>query len=136
MKKWICALLLAALLLAPAALAATIIEATMVYEDDDGNRVEQSVTSRELLGEIQEILAEAKRNPVAEIHHTMNSTLMCVTEDDVVDFAVATDGSAFIIDNTTEKPYAVGADDMDRLWEIFDEVNAGMGIEAEDAFAW
>ena len=34
----------------------------------------------------------------------------------------------------TEQAYAVNADDMDRLWEIYDLVNAGMGIEADEAF--
>ena len=47
---------------------------------------------------------------------------------------MATDGSAFIVDNATEQTYAVNADDMDRLWEIFDQVDAGKGLEAEEAF--
>ena len=135
MRKWLCALLAAALLAMPvSALAAGITEATLIYEDYDEVHVQQTVTDKALLKEIQAILARAKQNPVDEVDHTMNCTLMCVTTGDILDFAVATDGSAFIIDNASEQTYAVNADDMDRLWEIYDKVDAGKGIEAETAF--
>ena len=135
MKKLICALLLAALLALPvSALAAAITEATLIYEDYDGDHVQQTVTDQALLAEIQAILARAKKNPVGAIEHTMNCTLMCVTDSDIVDFAVATDGSAFVVNNATEQAYAVNADDMDRLWAIYDRVDAGKGIEADEAF--
>lgn len=134
MKKWLCALLVAALLAAGSALAAGITEATLIYEDYDGAHVQQTVSDAALLKELQQILARAKKNPVGEVEHTMNCTLMCITNEDILDFAVATDGSAFIVDNATEQTYAVNADDMDRLWEIYDQVNAGLGVEADEAF--
>ena len=133
-KKTLCALLLCALLM-PAALAATITEATLVYEDEDSIQVQQTLTDPALLSELETILAAAHKNPVdLNGEHTMNCTLMCVTAEDIFDFACATDGSAFITDNATETTYAVDADDMDRLWEMFSEVKTGMGIEAADAF--
>lgn len=135
MKRMICALLLAALLAMPiSALADDIREATLIYEDYDGAHVQQTVSDKALLAEIQEILARAKQNPVGSIDHTMNSTLMCVTDNDIVDFSVATDGSAFIVNNANEQAYAMNADDMDRLWEIYDQVDAGKGVEADAAF--
>lgn len=135
MKKWLCALLLAALLALPvAALAAGVTEATLIYEDYDEQHVQQTISDAATLKEIQAILSRAKKNPVDSVEHTMNCTLMCVTDADILDFAVATDGSAFIVDNATEQTYAVNADDMDRLWEIFDQVDAGKGLEADEAF--
>ena len=135
MKKRICALMLAALLAMTApALADAINEATLIYEDYDGNHAQQTITDRILLEEIQAILSRARQNPVEDIEHTMNSTLMCVTDSDIIDFSVATDGSAFIINNATEQAYAVNADDMDRLWAIYDQVDASKGIEADEAF--
>lgn len=135
MKKWICALLLAALLLTPTALAAVITEATMVYEEEDNLQTQQTVTDAALLSELEGMLQTARQNPVSsDGEHSMNCTLLCMTAEDILDFAVATDGSAFITDNATEITYAVDANDMDRLWEIFGEVKAGMGVEAADAF--
>ena len=135
-RKALCALLVAALLLLPAAaLAASITEATMIYEDEDGFQTQQTVSDPALLSELEGILLRARENPVSmDGEHTMNCTLMCVTDVDILDFACSTDGSAFITDNATEVTYAVDAGDMDRLWAIFSEVKAGMGIEAADAF--
>ena len=135
-RKGICALLIAALLLLPAAaLAATISEATMIYEDEDNFQSQQTVSDPALLAELERILRGAHENPVnVDGEHTMNCTLLCVTETDIIDFACSTDGSAFITDNASEITYAVDANDMDRLWVIFSEVKAGMGIEAADAF--
>lgn len=135
-RKALCALLAAALLLLPAAaLAAGINEATMVYEDEDNFQAQQTISDAALLTELERILMSARENPVnIDGEHTMNCTLMCVTDTDIIDFACSTDGSAFITDNASETTYAVDAGDMDRLWQIFSEVKNGMGVEAADAF--
>ena len=137
MKKWICALLLAGLLaMTFGALAASkMTEATMIYEDYDGNRCEQTVVDDATLQELQDMLMRARKNSAELDNCTMNSTLFCrFGEDKVYDFAIATDGCPYMTDMGTDKTYRFSDADHDRLWEIFDLVQETMGYDAALVF--
>ena len=133
----ICALLLAALLAACAGAmaAAKMTEATMIYEDYDGNRCEQTVVDDDTLQELQDMLLRAKKNADELENCTMNSTLFCrFGEDQVYDFAIATDGCPYLVDNGANKTYKFSDADRQRLWEIFDLVQDTMGYDAALVF--
>jgi hypothetical protein len=137
MKKWICALLLVSLLATTyGALAASkMTEATMIYEDYDGNRCEQTVVDDATLQELQDMLMRAKKNSAELENCTMNSTLFCrFGEDKVYDFAIATDGCPYLTDMGAEKTYRFSDADHARLWEIFDLVQETMGYDAALVF--
>ena len=137
MKRLICALLLMSLLsVSPGALAAAkMTEATMIYEDYDGNRCEQTVVDDATLQELQDMLLRAKKNKGELENCTMNSTLFCrFGEDKVFDFAIATDGCPYLVDNAANKTYRFSDADRDRLWEIFDLVQDAMGYDAALVF--
>ena len=134
MKKLICALLAAALILAlgAGALAETRLgEVQMEYEDYDDNHVNQTEDDEAVLQEIEDMLRRAKKNPGELDGCTMNCTLLCTTKDgEIFDFAVATDGCAFIMERSTEQVYQLSEEDLNRLWEIFDLVYETMGFDA------
>lgn len=137
MKRLICALLLTALLAASlGALAeARMTEATMIYEDYDGQRCEQSVVDDATLQELQDMLIRAKKNRAELENCTMNSTLFCkFGEDKIYDFAIATDGCPYMTDNASNKTYRFSDADRERLWEIFDLVQDTMGYDAAMVF--
>ena len=137
MKKWICALLLVGLLAAAfGALAAPkMTEATMIYEDYDGNRCEQTVVDDATLQELQDMLMRARKNSAELENCTMNSTLFCrFGEDKVYDFAIATDGCPYMTDMGSDKTYRFSDADHERLWEIFDLVQDTMGYDASLVF--
>ena len=139
MKRIVCALLAAALLAtgASALAAAKLTEITMLYEDYDGNREEQTVVDEATLKELQDMLLRASRNPAELDGCTMNCTLLCTVDDgDIRDFAVATDGCPFITDSITGKTYRLEDADRDRLWEIFDLVQEVMGYDAAAVLNW
>lgn len=133
MKKLICALLVVCLAaLSAAALAESqLSEAQMIYEDYDENYVNQTEEDDAVLQEIEAMLKRAKKNPGELDGCTMNCTLLCTAKTgEIYDFAVATDGCAFIMDRSTEKVYALTEEDLNRLWEIFDLVYDTMGFDA------
>jgi hypothetical protein len=137
LKRLICLLLAVGLLLAcSGALAASkMTEATMIYEDYDGNRCEQTVVDDATLQELQDMLLRAKKNKGELENCTMNSTLFCrFGEDKVFDFAIATDGCPYLVDNAANKTYRFSDADRDRLWEIFDLVQDAMGYDAALVF--
>lgn len=137
MKRLICALLLASLLAgATGALAAAkMTDATMIYEDYDGNRCEQTVLDDATLQELQDILLRAKKNKAELENCTLNSTLYCrFGEDKLYDFAIATDGCPYLVDNAANKTYRMSDADQARLWEIFDLVQNAMGYDAALVF--
>ncbi len=137
MKRLICTLLLVGLLSASfgALAAAKMTEATMIYEDYDGNRCEQTVVDDATLQELQDMLMRAKKNKGELENCTMNSTLFCrFGEDKVFDFAIATDGCPYMTDNGSEKTYRFSDADQARLWEIFDLVQDAMGYDAALVF--
>ena len=137
MKRLICALLLMSLLsVSPGALAAAkMTEATMIYEDYDGNRCEQTVVDDPTLKELQEMLMRAKKNSAELENCTMNSTLFCkFGEEKLYDFAIATDGCPYLVDNGANKTYRFSEADQQRLWEIFDLVQDTMGYDAALVF--
>lgn len=137
LKRLICALLLTALLAASlGALAeARMTEATMIYEDYDGQRCEQTVVDDATLQELQDMLIRAKKNKAELENCTMNSTLFCkFGEDKIYDFAIATDGCPYMTDNASNKTYRFSDADQERLWEIFDLVQDTMGYDAAMVF--
>ena len=137
MKRWICVLLLVGLLAASTgALAATkMTEATMIYEDYDGQRCEQTVLETDTLEELEAMLLRAKKNKAELENCTMNSTLFCkFGEDKLYDFAIATDGCPYMTDNASNKTYRFTDEDHQRLWEIFDLVLDTMGYDASLVF--
>lgn len=140
MKRWICALLLAALMALPAtALAdqAKLKEVLMIYEDYDGNRAEQSVDDAATLKELEDMLVRARKNRAELENCTMNSSLFCMVESgEIFDFAVATDGCPYITDRNTDKTYRLTDEDQARLWEIFDLVQETMGYDASMVLNW
>ena len=140
MKRWICALLAIALLaLSVPALAAGsgLKEVIMVYEDNDGNRAEQTIDDEATLTELAEMLKRAKKNPGQLDGCTMNSTLFCVVPSgEIYDFAVATDGCPYITDMDNNKTYTLSEADQARLWEIFDLVQETMGYDANSVLNW
>ena len=137
MKRLICALLLMSLLsVSPGALAAAkMSEATMIYEDYGGNRCEQTVVDDPTLKELQDMLMRAKKNSAELENCTMNSTLFCkFGEEKLYDFAIATDGCPYLVDNGANKTYRFSEADQQRLWEIFDLVQDTMGYDAALVF--
>ncbi|MBR1821649.1 MAG: hypothetical protein IJ769_08510 [Clostridia bacterium] len=139
MKKLICALLALCLLaLSASALAeAKLSEVQMIYEDYDENYANQTVDDADTLQEIEAMLLRARRNPSEETAGTMNCTLLCTTRDGVIyDFAVATDGTPYIIDRENEKTYRLTDEDQARLWEIFDLIQDTMGYDAALVLDW
>ena len=140
MKKTICALLLALVVaLSAAALAdgARLTEAVMIYEDYDGNRAEQTIDDETTLTELEWILERTAENPAKLQSNTMNSTLLCMLPNgSIYDFAIATDGSGYITDMTTDKSYLMDAGDLERFWDIFDVIQQGMGYDASLVLDW
>ena len=137
MKRLICLMLAVCLLSAcfGALAASKMTEATMIYEDYDGNRCEQTVVDDGPLQELQDILLRAKKNKGELENCTMNSTLFCrFGEDKVFDFAIATDGCPYMVDNAANKTYRFSDADRERLWEIFDLVQDAMGYDAALVF--
>ena len=124
MKRLICLLLAVGLLLAcSGALAASkMTEATMIYEDYDGNRCEQTVVDDGTLQELQDMLLRAKKNKGELENCTMNSTLFCrFGEDRVFDFAIATDGCPYLVDNAANKTYQFSDAAADAATEAVEE---------------
>ena len=137
LKRLICAMLLVGLLAATvgALAAGRMTDATMIYEDYDGQRCEQTVVENDTLQELQDMLQRARKNKVDEVNTTMNCTLFCRFGDDkLFDFAIATDGSAYMSDMGTGSFYRFTDDDLERLWEIFDLVQETMGYDASMVF--
>ena len=135
MKKMIC-VVLAMLMLCVSAQAASLEKAWMEYEDYSGARAEQQVEGAETLQELEAILLRAKDNPDKLDGCTLNCTLFCMTSNgDIYDFACATDGCPFIQSRSDEKVYNLGVD-YQRFWEIFTDVQVGMGFDASDVFDW
>ena len=139
MKRLICALLLAGLLAASAsALAeAKLAEATMIYEDYDGNHSDWTVNDDGELKELVDMLTRAKKNKAQLENCTMNCTLLCkVDEENIIDFAVATDGCRYITDLDHDATYQLSEEDWDRLWELFEQVQEAMGYDASMVLDW
>ena len=137
MKRLICALLLIGLLAMASAQAAQLTEAIMIYEDYDGNRAEWTVSDEDELKALQDMLMRAKDNKATLENCTMNCTLVCKVDDDViVDFAVATDGCPYITDRNTDQTYRLTDEDQARLWEIFDQIQEAMGYDASVFMEW
>ncbi len=138
MKKALCALLaLAMLLTASATAAGRLAEALMIYEDYDGNRAEQTIDDAATLKEIESMLLRAAKHPAQLEGCTLNCTLFCLLPDgDIVDFAVATDGCPYIVNNIDGQVYALESADQQRLKEIFDVIYEGMGYDAADILNW
>ena len=133
MKRWMCALLALCLLaLGAGALAENQLkEVQMLYEDYDGHWASQTVDDEATVREIEAMLTRAHKNPGTLEGNTMNCTLLCTLKNgEIYDIAVATDGSLFITDMTTDKTYRLTEDDHARLWEIFDVVQEEMGYDA------
>ena len=139
MKRLICALLALCLAaLGTCALAEShLSEIQMIYEDYDGQAANETVTDPEVLEEIENMLLRARMNPTDPDGATMNCTLLCTNESgEIYDFAIATDGRAFVADLTTGKTYLLPEEDLDRLWEIFPLVYDAMGIDAAMFMDW
>ena len=138
MKRLISMLLLIGLLAASASAlaAAKLTEVTMIYEDYDGQRCEQTVVDTATLREVQDMLERAAKNSATLDNCTMNCTLLCKVGEKVYDFAVATDGCPFITDGRTDKTYRLTDEDQARLWEIFDLVQETMGYDAALVLGW
>ena len=133
MKRLICLMLAVGLLLScSGALAASkMTEATMIYEDYDGQRCEQTVLENHTLEELEDMLMRAKEHKAELENCTMNSTLFCkFGEDKIYDFAIATDGCPYMTELSTNKTYRFTDADHERLWEIFDLVLDTMGYDA------
>ncbi len=137
MKRLICALLAGLLALSASAMAAgKLTEVTMIYEDYDGQRCEQTVVDNATLKEIQDMLERAYNNKASLENCTMNSTLFCYVGDKIYDFAVATDGCPYITRLDSNVTYRLTDEDRDRLWEIFDLVQETMGYDAAQVLNW
>lgn len=135
-RKWICAALALMLMLLGAAQAATLEKAWMEYEDYSGARAEQSVESAGDLQKLEKILLRAKDNPAKLDGCTMNCTLFCMTTDgEIYDFACATDGCSFIQNRANDATYTLGVD-YQSFWDIFANIQEGMGFEASSVFDW
>ena len=137
MKRLICALLLVGLLAMAPAQAAELTEAIMIYEDYDGNRSEWTVSDDAELKELRDMLLRAKDNKATLENCTLNCTLMCkIDGENIIDFAVATDGCPSIVDRKTDQAYRLTDDDHARLWEIFDQIQEAMGYDASVFMEW
>ena len=137
MKRMIIALLIAALLAVsvPAMAAGALVEVIMIYEDYDGNRVEQTEVGEDALKEISQILLRSRNNEATLENCTMNCSLFCKRDDgEIYDFAVATDGCPYITDLQTNKTYRLSDSDLEKLWEYFDLVRDVMGYDAAEFF--
>lgn len=136
LTRMICAVLALTLLTACGAQAAGLQKAWMSYEDYSENGAEQAIDDPALLQELEAILLRARENPAELDGCTMNSTLFCMTENgNIYDFACATDGCPFIQNRADEKVYTLGLD-YQRFWEIFSEIQVGMGYDASAVFDW
>ena len=137
MKRLICALLAGLLALSASAMAAgRLTEATMIYEDYDGQRCEQTVVDNATLKEIQDMLERAAKNKGTLENCTMNSTLFCYVGEKIYDFAVAPDGCPYIVNLDNNVTYRLSDEDRERLWEIFDLVQETMGYDAALVLDW
>ena len=137
MKRLICMLLLVGMLAVASAQAAKLTEAIMIYEDYDGNRAEWTVSDEDELKELQDMLLRARDNKATLENCTMNCTLMCrIDGEDIIDFAVATDGCPYIVDRDTEQAYRLTDEDQTRLWEIFEQIKEAMGYDASLFMDW
>ena len=136
-KKILCAALL--LVMAAGivgAQAASLKRAWMEYEDYSGNRAEQSIEDEKTLQELSKILMRAKGNKAKLEGCTVNCTLFCMTESgNIYDFACATDGCPYIQSRSSGDTYTLGVD-YQRFWEIFSDIQGGMGLEASAVFNW
>ena len=139
MKRWIGILLALALLWAACAYAegeTRLKEIYMLYEDTDGEQMEQTISDAALLKELEDMLLKARTSPAQLEDCPMNCTLLCTTRDDrVYDIAVATDGCPYIQDRASENVYSLEGD-LPRFWEIFDEVWSAMGNATDYAADW
>ena len=137
MKRLICALLLVGLLATLAsAQAAKLQRVWMEYEDYSGNRAEQAIEDSKTLEELTKIMSRASKHKAELDNCTMNCTLFCLLDDgDIMDFACATDGCPYIQDRDTDQAYTLGLD-YQRFWEIFTQVQTGMGFDAGSVFDW
>jgi len=137
LKRMICVLLVAGLMACAAtAQAATLERAWMEYEDYSGNRAEQTIEDAKTLDELGKILARAKKNKAELDGCTVNCTLFCMTKDGTIyDFACATDGCPYIQNRDSDATYTLGLD-YQRFWEIFGEIQSGMGFDANSVFVW
>ena len=139
LKRMMIALLLAlAVAMSTGAMAAAkMTEATMIYEDYDGQRCEQTVLEDAVLEELQAMLGRARKNPAELENCTMNCTLFCYFgPDKMYDFAIATDGCPYLTDLNTDKTYRFTDEDHERLWEIYDLVQDTMGYDAALVLGW
>ena len=136
-KRMICIALLMTILAALAgAQAASITRAWMEYEDYSGNRAEQSVEDEKQLAELEKILKRAKGHPAKLDDCTVNCTLFCMTRSgEIFDFACATDGCPYIQNRANDDTYTLGVD-YQRFWEIFSDIQSGMGMEGSLVFSW
>lgn len=137
MKKIICAMLILVMTAGFAsAQAATLKRAWMEYEDYSGNRAEQSIDDEKTLEELAKILRKAKGNRAKLEDCTVNCTLFCMTESgNIYDFACATDGCPYIQNRASGIAYTLGVD-YQRFWEIFSNIQGGMGMDASVVFNW
>lgn len=137
MKKLICVMLLMALAVGFAsAQPATLKRAWMEYEDYSGNRAEQAIEDEKTLNELSKILKKAKGNRAKLEDCTVNCTLFCMTQSgNIYDFACATDGCPYIQNRADGVTYTLGVD-YQRFWEIFSDIQTGMGVDASAVFNW
>ena len=137
MKKLICAALLLVLAASFAcAQAATLQRAWMEYEDYSGNRAEQSIEDEKTLNELAKIMKRAKGHKAKLDGCTVNCTLFCMTSSgEIYDFACATDGCPYIQNRADGVTYTLGVD-YQRFWEIFSDIQTGMGVDASAVFNW
>lgn len=137
MKKLICVMLLMALAVGfVPAQAATLKRAWMEYEDYSGNRAEQAIEDEKTLNELSKILRKAKGNKAKLEDCTVNCTLFCMTQSgNIYDFACATDGCPYIQNRADGATYTLGVD-YQRFWEIFSDIQTGMGVDASAVFNW
>ena len=120
---------------ASALAAAKLTEATMIYEDYDGQRCEQTVVDTATLKEVQDMLERAAKNSATLDNCTMNCTLLCkVGEETLISFAVATDGCPFVTDQESGRTYRLEEDDWARLWQIYEQIQDAMGYDAALVF--
>lgn len=138
MKKLFVVMLALAMLLCMCAHAESgkLKEIYMLYEDTDGEQMEQTIEDPALIKELEDMLVKARTSPAKLENCPMNCTIFCTTQaDKVYDIAVATDGCPYIQDRATENVYSLEGD-LPRFWEIFDEVWAAMGNTVDYAAEW
>ena len=137
LKKIVCfALVLVLSMGLLSAQAATLKRAWMEYEDYSGNRAEQAIEDEKTLNELSKILKKAKGNKAKLEDCTVNCTLICMTESgNIYDFACATDGCPYIQNRADKAAYTLGVN-YQRFWEIFSDIQTGMGVDASAVFNW